>query len=100
VLEVRVNLDLPLDLLPDDDVLMTIDLDNLPVEPVDALPAVPAAFGDTWLREQRTPVLQVPSVIVPETPNLLLNMAHPDAARARIIGTRAFAFDHRLWLPR
>ena len=100
VLEVRVHLDLPPELLPDDYVLMTIDLDALPVEPVADMPADPDAFGDTWLEEQRTPVLRVPSAIVPESPNLLLNPAHPAAAGARIAGTRRFAFDPRLWLPR
>jgi RES domain-containing protein len=100
VLEVRVHLDLPPELLPDDYVLATIDLDGLPAETVAKIPVAPAAFGDAWLREQRTPVLQVPSAIVPESPNLLLNPAHPDAARARIVSQRRFAFDRRLWLPR
>ncbi|MGH7080460.1 MAG: RES family NAD+ phosphorylase [Acetobacteraceae bacterium] len=99
VLEVRVHLDLPPALLPDDYVLLTIDLHDLPVEVVSCLPADPAGFGETWLREQRTPVMQVPSVIVPESANLLLNPAHPAAARAGIVGRRPFAFDHRLWLP-
>ena len=99
VLEVRVHLDLSPDLLPNDYVLMTIDLDDLPIEVVGTMPAIPATFGDTWLREQRTPVLQVPSAIVPESPNLLLNPAHPAAVQARTAGLRRFEFDHRLWLP-
>ncbi len=100
VLEVRVHLDLPPELLPDDYVLMTIDLDGLPVEVVDAIPAAPVGFGDTWLADRRTPVLQVPSAIVPESPNLLLNPAHPAASGARVAALRPFAFDPRLWLPR
>jgi RES domain-containing protein len=99
VLEVRVHLDLPPELLPDDYVLLAIDLQELPVEEVTTLPADPAAFGDEWLRQQRSPVLQVPSAIVAESPNLLLNPAHPTAAQARIVSRRRFAFDHRLWLP-
>ena len=99
VLEVRVHLDLPPELLPEDYVLLTIDLDDLPVETVDELPADPRAFGDAWLAGERTPVLCVPSLIVPESPNLLLNPRHPDAAAARIIGQRRFAFDRRLWAP-
>jgi RES domain-containing protein len=99
VLEVRVHLDLPPELLPDDYVLLAIDLQDLPVEEVTALPADPAAFGDEWLRQQRSPVLQVPSAIVAESPNLLLNPAHPAAAQTRIVSRRRFAFDHRLWLP-
>jgi len=99
VLEVRVHLDLTPDLLPDDYVLLTIDFRDLVVEPVTSMPADPAGFGDAWLREQRTPVLQVPSAIVPESPNLLLNPAHPAAVQANIVGKRRFAFDRRLWLP-
>jgi RES domain-containing protein len=97
VLEVRVHLDLPLELLPEDYLLVTIDLGDLALEAVTAMPAAPQAFGDTWLRDERTPVLQVPSVIVPESSNLLLNPAHPDAAGVLIIQRRRFAFDQRLW---
>jgi RES domain-containing protein len=99
VLEVRVHLDLTPDLLPDDYVLLTIDLRQLATEDVADIPADPAVFGDAWLREQRSPVLQVPSLIVPESSNLLLNPAHPDAAAASVIARRRFAFDRRLWLP-
>jgi RES domain-containing protein len=99
VLEVRVHLDLPPDLLPDDYVLVTIDLGDLSVEDLAQMPAAPRTFGDTWLQEQRTPVLRVPSAIVPESPNLLLNPAHPEAPAARILDTRRFMFDPRLWRP-
>ena len=99
VLEVRVHLDLPPELVPDDDLLMTIDLTGLPMEAIDRLPQDPQAFGDAWLREARTPLLRAPSAIVPESANLLLNPAHPLAAQARILDTRPFAFDRRLWLP-
>jgi RES domain-containing protein len=100
VLEVRVHFDLPLELLPDDYVLVTIDLGDLPIEKVAQMPAVPRAFADLWLQEQRTPVLQVPSAIVAESPNLLLNPAHPAAGVAYILETRRFVFDPRLWLAR
>jgi RES domain-containing protein len=97
VLEVRVHLDLPPDLLPEDYVLLTIDLDGLMIEEVGAIPMEPRAFGDAWLAENRTPILSVPSTIVPESPNLLLNPRHPDAGAARIAGQRRFSFDRRLW---
>jgi RES domain-containing protein len=99
VLEVRVHLDLPPDLLPDDYVLLEIELGDLPVEVVAEIPNDPCAFGDTWLAEGRTPVLQVPSLIVPESTNLLLNPAHPLAGSAAILRKRPFVFDPRLWLP-
>ena len=99
VLEVRVHLDLPPELLPDDYVLVTIDLQDLATETMSNLPADPVAVGDAWLRERRTPVLQVPSSIVPESANLLLNPAHPVAPKAKIIRRRRFEFDPRLWRP-
>ncbi len=96
------HLDLPPELLPDDYVLVTIDLDALATEALetealDTLAPDPLAFGDTWLRDRRTPVLQVPSAIVPECGNLLLNPAHPEAGAASVVGRRRFAFDRRLW---
>jgi RES domain-containing protein len=97
VLEVRVNLDLPLDLLPDDYVLVTIDLTGLAVEDLPDLPPDRRAFGDTWLAAVGSPVLRVPSVIVPESANLLLNPAHPDAGLAKVVRKRPFQFDPRLW---
>ena len=45
----------------------------------------------------RTPVLRVPSVIVPEAFNLMLNAAHPLAANLPAPDTRPFSFDHRLF---
>jgi RES domain-containing protein len=99
LLEVRVHLDLPPELLPDDYFLLTIDLQDLAMETVADIPPDPAAFGDAWLRERRTPILQVPSAIVPESTNLFLNPAHPAATQALIIRRRRFEFDRRLWRP-
>lgn len=99
VLEVRVHLDLPPELVPDDYVLVAVDLGDPPVETVASLPDDVRGFGDDWLREQRSPVLRVPSLIVPENCNLLLNPVHPLVTTARVVRTREFAFDRRLWLP-
>lgn len=97
-LEVRVHLDLPPELIPDDYVLMSVSLDGLDIEDVADMPADPADFGDQWLMEKRTPVLRAPSAIIPEAANLLVNPLHPDGA-GRIDAIRDFAFDPRLWLP-
>jgi RES domain-containing protein len=99
VLEVRVHLDLGPDLIPDDYVLMEIDAGGREVEEVETLPSDPTAFGDAWLVEGRTPVLRVPSFIVPQSFNLLLNPAHPGSAGISIVGAQPFDFDKRLWLP-
>ena len=98
VLEVRVHLDLPPDLLPDDYVLMRVELPAEPLEVVANLSADPRAFGDEWLRSGRTAVLQVPSVIIPMASNLLLNPRHPAAGAARAAPPQPFQFDARLWM--
>jgi RES domain-containing protein len=97
VLEVRVHLDLRASVLPSGYALMAIGIDALEVETVEPAPRDPRAFGDEWLVSLRSAVLSVPSAIVPESRNLLLNVAHPDARKARIASIRAFAFAGRLW---
>ena len=39
-----------------------------------------AIFGDSWVRSQRSIVMRVPSAIVTEECNYLLNPTHPDFA--------------------
>jgi hypothetical protein len=51
-------------------------------------PPDPAAFGDAWLASRRSAVLRVPSVIGPESRNLLVDVAHPDAERAGVASIR------------
>ncbi len=97
VLEVRVHLDLPPELLPADYVMMRLTLPE-GEEALAALPDDPREAGDAWLDGARSPVLRVPSVLVPAAANLLLNPAHPGAAAARIEAIDPFGFDPRLWL--
>ena len=93
------HLDLPPDLIPDDYVLIKLDLSGLTVEHLTDLPADPRVFGDRWLEQSRSPILRAPSFIVPEASNLLLNPTHPEAANAKIVSAHPFAFDPRLWAP-
>lgn len=44
---------------------------------------VARAIGDAWLRERRSAVLVVPSVVARKETNVLLNPAHPDFSRIR-----------------
>jgi RES domain-containing protein len=53
-------------------------------------------LGTSWLRRQSGVLLKVPSAIVPETSNFLLNPLHADAARLRITDALAYPFDIRL----
>lgn len=53
-------------------------------------------IGDRWVRQSRSPVLALPSVIVPAERNFLLNPAHRDFKRIKIHPPVAFNFDPRL----
>lgn len=52
--------------------------------------------GDQWLRSGRSLALRVPSVIIPEEPNYVVNPAHPWMQRIRVEKPVGFRFDHRL----
>ncbi len=54
------------------------------------------AAGEAWLRGATSALLQVPSVLVPEEANLLINPRHPDAAGIRAGIVRRWLYDHRL----
>ena len=60
----------------------------------DAIPAGHASvdFGSTWLRSRRSPLLLVPSVIVPEEWCALINPQHPLAARISATVSRRFEY--------
>lgn len=96
-LEVLVHLDLSPEDLPDDYVLLRVQL------PEATEPAAPVVgedtrgIGDSWLDGRRTPLLRVASVLVPHAENLLLNPLHPDASGATIEQTVPFRFDPRLF---
>lgn len=59
-------------------------------------PALTRRIGDEWLAAGGSALLRVPSVIVPETTNVLLNPDHPDAARVSILKVEDFDLDERL----
>ncbi len=53
-------------------------------------------FGDAWLASRRSLLLIVPSVIVPQETNILINPRHPDAGQIKIIKTTKFVYDGRI----
>jgi RES domain-containing protein len=59
-------------------------------------PTGTAECGSGWLAENTEVLLSVPSVVVPEQRNFLLNAAHPEASRLRQVHERSFRFDVRL----
>jgi RES domain-containing protein len=99
LLEVFIHLDLPPHLLPDDYVHLEIETGDLAIEdaPLPREDRNCREFGDRWLAGLRTPLLRVPSMVVPLAKNYLLNPRHPEAPKAQIIGRHGCAFDQRLW---
>ncbi|GAB3989751.1 RES family NAD+ phosphorylase [Spirosoma daeguense] len=88
--------------------VMVIDVpDTLAVEQVDVEGIRPDWFdfhqydlcqriGGEWLRMSRTPALKVPSAIIPNEWNYLLNPAHPDFQQIQLLRTEPFTFDPRI----
>lgn len=52
--------------------------------------------GDAWLAGMTSALLVVPSVVVSEESNVLINPRHPDATKISAIKVRAWYFDERL----
>jgi RES domain-containing protein len=71
-----------------------VDVSTLPV----TWSAIPAGrgsvkFGSDWIASARSPVLLVPSVIVPEEMAALVNPSHPLAKRIRATIVRPFEYN-------
>lgn len=75
----------------------TRNVDSLPVTWVAEPPGTASTdIGDAWLAKGAAPLLLVPSVIVPEEYNVLINPAHPAAAAISAKVVRQFIYDPRL----
>jgi len=66
------------------------------------VPAGPASmdFGTTWARENRSLVLYIPSVLVPEERNAVVNPDHGEFAAVKMAIEREFHYDGRMYLGR
>ncbi len=53
-------------------------------------------IGRNWLTKNLTPILKVPSAIIPVEFNYLLNPQHPDL-QVELDLPLEFRFDHRMW---
>jgi len=100
----------PLGIVPDDYVLTTIEIpDAIEIVeiPVDKLPAdwnsIPhtgktQALGDDLIRENKYLVIKVPSAVLQGDFNYLINPAHKDFQKIKILKTEKFSFDDRLFV--
>lgn len=53
-------------------------------------------YGDRWIAGGQSAVLRIPSVVIPEEDNLLINPDHPDMAHVSVIAQTPFTLDPRL----
>ena len=54
------------------------------------------AFGTEWARSRRTPILVVPSIVVPEEANILVNPLHPSSVSLIARKVRLWTYDPRV----
>jgi RES domain-containing protein len=59
-------------------------------------PDATRAFGGRLLQQARALVIRIPSVIIPEEYNYLVNPLHPDARSTRVLRVKVFTVDGRL----
>jgi RES domain-containing protein len=77
-------------------------IENFPIKKLPAKwrisppPVETMEIGDHWVKQGRSAVLALPSVISPADTNFLLNPEHPDFKRIRIHSSIDFEFDPRL----
>ncbi|AVO43565.1 RES family NAD+ phosphorylase [Simplicispira suum] len=53
-------------------------------------------LGDQWLKELSSVLLEVPSVVVPEENNVLVNPRHPHAGKITATKMRLWQYDQRI----
>ena len=53
-------------------------------------------YGESWLQAKTSALLRVPSVVIPEEGNVLINPLHPDTRRIAAVKLRRFQYDPRL----
>jgi RES domain-containing protein len=54
-------------------------------------------IGTAWVARGSTAILSVPSAVIPEERNYLLNPVHPEFKRIRLGEPKPFHFDPRMW---
>lgn len=110
LVEVLVNLELDAARLPGNYTMLKAEApDDIPVRRVEvgSLPSiwisdvtVSRSIGDEWLACGEAALLEVPSAILPDTWNALLNPQHPDAGRIKVVWQRAYPYDRRFFKVR
>ena len=83
--------------IPSTVTMTRIDLNDLPTDwKQDPSPLSLDSIGEKWARQNETAILVVPSSVIEEEVNYLLNPNHPDFAQITIGQAKPFHFDPRL----
>src|ERR1035437_862982 len=85
--------DIPNNLVQDLDINVLTDKWNLPNS---AAYKLCSKFGDDWILGMSSLLLKVPSAIVKDEYNFLLNPNHPDFVKVKITNIEPFYFDPRI----
>ena len=81
--------------IPDDNIL-TMEVKDLPINwKEESATEVLKKMGDRFIKDNQYLVMKVPSVIVEEEYNIVLNPNHAQSEKVRLIGKRIFRFDKR-----
>lgn len=80
---------------PDDLLIEHVNVADLPADWIERTDLT-RTIGDRWLHAARSPLLRIPSAVVPETSNVLLNPVHPDAGGVSVGHVSEHALDPRL----
>lgn len=80
---------------PDDVAFRTMDEAILPSDWA-TNEVITRKIGSEWLAQKETALSRVPSAIVPETFNFLLNPLHPKAEQLKVLWHRSYPWDSRL----
>ncbi|MDN3583565.1 RES family NAD+ phosphorylase [Mucilaginibacter flavus] len=85
--------------VPDSVGITTVKLADLPADwhDFDQM-ALTQKLGEQWLRENKTALLAVPSSIIEEEVNYLINPKHQDFNTIRLLRSEPFVFDKRIKL--
>ncbi|GAB3420332.1 RES family NAD+ phosphorylase [Niabella aquatica] len=107
MLEVSVHLDLSEDLptdrrfveieIPDNIGVLEVKIEDLPLDWNAKPPGLSTQIvGDDFVFQNEAAILKVPSSIVPQEFNYLINPSHPDSKKIKVVRTTKMSFDTRL----
>ncbi len=83
--------------IPDDLNIAVISLNDLPENWFEySNYHLTQQVGVDWIDARKAAVLKVPSVIVPQEHNFLINPQHPDFSKIKLLGNEDFVFDPRI----